>query len=230
LYNKETTYAAPVATVVGHWGYKSLNGAALGTVAALKKYGLLDYEGSGDRRKAKLSQLAEVILVHPDEDSRRLAIREAALLPPVHRELWEKYGDQLPSDSTLKWELTHDRGFTQTGAAEFIPVYRATIAYARLASDEPRLVASAVRDDDLDAPEDDDGPHASDGPRHASGSNPVLTSSLIRTYSVPLVSGGVIQVSGEFPITESDWEQFMAVLAAMRPGLVSVEAGSASDE
>jgi hypothetical protein len=31
----------------------------------------------------------------------------------------------------------------------------------------------------------------------------------------------VIIVEGEFPITERDWDQFLAVLTAMKPGLVA---------
>jgi hypothetical protein len=231
LHDKERTYATPVETVAGYFGYGSLSGAATAAIAALKKYGLLEDEGSGNQRKAKLSQLAEVILQHPDEAARRAAIREAALRPPIHRELWDKYRDQLPSDSNLRWELTHERGFTERGAAEFIPVYRATIAFARLASDEPEpsLDGLGHDDEDLEVSEHVDDPPVSDAHRFGTGSRQGR-SSLTRSYSIPLIGGSVIEVAGAFPVTESDWEQFMAVLVAMKPGLVRVETVSASDE
>jgi hypothetical protein len=231
LYGKERTYATPVATVASYWGYSSLSGASLGAIAALKKYGLLEDEGSGNQRRAKLSQLAEVVLQHPDEATRRAAIRQAALRPAVHRELWEKYRDQLPSDSNLRWELTHERGFTETGAAEFIPVYRATIAFARLASDEPVPSLDGLRGDDEDPEVTDDAgdPPVSDAQRLGTGSRQG-PSPLTRSYSIPLIGGGVIEVAGAFPVTENDWEQFMAVLTAMKPGLVRVETMSGSDE
>src|SRR6266566_2450697 len=160
LYDKERHYLTPMSTIASHWGYRSLNGAAVGAIAALKKYGLLDQEGAGQDRKAKLSELADVILVHPDEVKRKAAIREAALRPPTHREMWEKYHNHLPSEQNLLWELTRDRGFTETGAKEFIPIYRATIAFAQLEDDNgtsepaPTLAPLEFRDDREDDDED----------------------------------------------------------------------------
>jgi hypothetical protein len=223
LHEKERTYATPVATVAAHWGYSSMNGAALGAIAALKKYGLLDYEGSGDQRKAKLSQLAEVILQHPDDAVRRNAVAEAALRPALHRELWDKYGDQLPSDSNLRWELTHDRGFTETGASEFIPIYRATIAFGQLASFQPPS-ADEPPDGDPAAEDTLEGSERSGASTEGKGSqsgSPSFPGT--RSYPIRLISGGEIAVEGAFPIAEDDWDHFIRVLNAMKPGLVRTE-------
>ena len=130
LYEKERLHPTPVTTIVTHWKYRSLNGPAAQTLAALKKYGLIEDEGTGEQRKARLSALADAILSHPEEEKRKAGIREAALRPAMHRELWDKYHVDLPSDSNLRWELTHDRGFTETGATEFIRVYKATVQFA----------------------------------------------------------------------------------------------------
>src|ERR1700733_4242727 len=81
LYEKERQHPTAVGTIVAHWRYKSLNGPAAQTLAALKKYGLLEDEGSGENRKARISALADVIVAHPDEGMRMAAIREAALKP-----------------------------------------------------------------------------------------------------------------------------------------------------
>lgn len=72
------------------------------------------------------------ILANPAEQARREAIRRARLDPAIHRELWDKYGATPPSDVNLRWELTRRKGFTETGADEFIPEYRATVAFAQL--------------------------------------------------------------------------------------------------
>jgi len=53
-------------------------------------------------------------------------------------------------------------------------------------------------------------------------SNNVLT--------IPLMGGAPVIVEGEFPITEQDWAQLMAVLNAMKPGLVGERPESAEDE
>jgi hypothetical protein len=162
-----------------------------------------------------------VIIAHPDEAVRKDGIQEAALNPAMNRELWEKYHNDLPSDSNLRWELTHNRGFTETGATEFIPVYRATIAFAQLASHVPG--SKDHSDPQVDLENDDDG--TGDGGQETGRSDkserknqrpPTAT----KSYAIPLIDMGVLTVAGDFPITQRDWNQFKAVLEAMRPGLV----------
>jgi hypothetical protein len=132
LYDKQRQHPVPVEALARYWGYKSLNGPAALTLAALRKFGLLLYEGSGEDRRARLTDLAVSILANPDVDARTRAIQEAALNPPIHQEVWAKFGSELPPDDTLEWELTRERGFTETGAREFIPNFRDTIEYAQL--------------------------------------------------------------------------------------------------
>jgi hypothetical protein len=43
----------------------------------------------------------------------------------------------------------------------------------------------------------------------------------VTTYAVPVAAGDNIMIEGEFPLTEAMWTQFLAVLSAMKPGLVS---------
>jgi hypothetical protein len=239
LYDRARQHPTPVSTIVNYWQYKSLNGPAAQTLAALVKYGLVDYEGTGTARKAKVSSLGHVILAHPDEAEREAAIRRAALQPAIHREMWEKYGEDLPPDETLYWELTQTRSFTETGAKEFIPVYRATVAFAQLASLSPAELPG-FSDQAVDR---SDGNYAEAQPEHTlrpSGATLSGTGSMFigvqghqghaettRSFPIPLVGGGVVVVEGEFPLTERDWSQFIAVLNAMKPGLV---AGSPNED
>lgn len=222
LYGKERHHATPVATVASHWGYSSLNGAALGAIAALKKYGLLDEEGASEDRKARLSRLADDILSNPDDAKRKEAIREAALRPAIHREMWDKYHLELPSDQTLLWELTRSRGFTERGANEFLRVYRATIAFAQLGDPSrtpelsPTRDAPEIEDDPYDDADDSQPERSLDRPRHPAGEK-------AKSYAVPLIDNGVVVVEGQFPISERDWNQFLAVLTAMKPGLVTTD-------
>jgi hypothetical protein len=217
LYEKERLHATPVATIATHWNYKSLNGPAAQTLAALKKYGLIQDEGAGKDRKARISPLADVIVAHPDEAMRKSAIQNAALQPTMHRELWDKYHEDLPSDSNLRWELTHDRGFTETGASEFIPVYRATVAFAQLASHVPE---PAQEQDQNDAGKHEEYSNpATQLETEPERPRPVHTG-VKRSYDIPLIDSGAVTVEGQFPISEQDWAQLMAVLAAMKPGLV----------
>src|SRR5947208_2952028 len=102
LWQEEHEYPTALPTIFKHWGYKSTAGNANLVIAALRKFGLVDYEGTGDTRRAKVSKLAVQILDHPDEATRLGALQKAALTPPIHAELWQKYRTQLPSDDALR--------------------------------------------------------------------------------------------------------------------------------
>lgn len=212
LWDKERQHAASVDTIVKHWGYKSLNGPASLSLAALKKFGLVEDEGSGTARTARLTGLAVDILANPDTRKRETATQRAALNPTIHRELWDAYGATPPSDDQLEWELTRQRNFTPTGAKEFIPEYRDTIRYAKLAD------GATVETQDDESDEDKGGSGVPDSKirrrkQRVSADANVLT--------IPLLSGSSVVVEGEFPVTEQDWDQFMAVLGAMKPGLIA---------
>jgi len=220
LYARERQHLASVDTIASHWKYKSLNGPAHLTLAALKKYGLIVDDGKGAARRASLTDLAVEILQNPDPRARDEALQRAALSPSIHRELWEKYGNAPPSDANLKWILTRERGFTETGAAEFIPVYKDTVAYAKLdssvAAPPPRAAQEDLDHDDRDDPglEDLDPSPRQPPPK------PRVSAPGVTPYAIPIFNGRSVVVEGHFPLSEEDWKQFMTVLSAMKPALV----------
>ena len=116
-------------------------------VAALKKFGLLQDDGHGKERQARLTAdaLAVVLDERPDSPERDALIRQAALRPALHQELWNEYRANLPSDATLKFKLQNGKHFTPGGAEEFIAQYRATIAYA-LGGQTEAVTASVTAD------------------------------------------------------------------------------------
>lgn len=247
VYDSERTYSVPVSSVVSKWGYSSLNGPASLSVSALKKFGLFDDEGNKAARTVAVTDLAVTILEHPEPDARRAAIRKAALLPPIHMEMWDQYGTSLPSDETLTWRLTRERGFTQTGAREFIREWRETLAFAQLDDSAtgtgadvsapeafpepgPPSVAGAAPDARTPQPEALLGawPAASTVERPAStGQQPeqerhAAPSQAVQSYPIPIALHGrpPVIVSGAFPLSEAEWQQFKVVLDAMKPVLV----------
>lgn len=223
LYENERRHSAPMGVITGYWGYRSpKTGPASVAFAGLKKHGLLDEEGSGDERSARLSELALEILLNPDP---RAAIQRAALMPPIYREMWEEHGRNLPSDDTLRWRFVSQRGFTETGFEEFIRNYRATIDYAQLATPE----GGAPLANDLPTTEEDLAEDAVGQPRQEPTMAPAGGSDRVASLGsrpealripVPLVDGPPVVIEGEFPITEAAWTQLLAVLTAMKPGLV----------
>lgn len=229
LYERDRQHAVPVVTAVKRWGYKSLNGPAAQALAALKKFGLAEDEGTGDARRVRVADLAVEILANPDPGARRAAIQEAALRPAIHREMWAEFGPDLPSDEALRWELTRERSFTETGAAEFIRSYKATVAFAHLAAGRVEPVQVAVQDtvqgsiQDVvqDEANDDKPSHMDSFPATFAPSKPMQTSASSRAFPIPLIGGGIVTVEGDFPLSEQDWSHFITVLNAMKPGLVS---------
>lgn len=217
IYAQERQSSAAVPVVMRHWGYNNpRSGRASVTFAALKKFGLITEEGTGDDRSARLTDRVVEILHNPYP---RETIQEAALLPPIHRELWDEYKGVLPSDDNLTWTLIKQRGFTPSGAAEFVRQFRETIAYARL-TDAATIgtgnngAEEEVGDDD----EQQDEQNARQRQRRQPRKRVVSGDTLV--IPVPIIGGEAVIVEGQFPITEAAWAQFMAVLNAMKPGLV----------
>lgn len=245
LWSKEKQYPTPINVVTQMWGYAGTTGTPGLVVAALKKFGLLVEEGANQDRRVRVTDVAVVIINHPSTIARAEAIQAAALTPAIHREMWDLYGKDLPSDANIEWMLTKERGFTDTGASEFVKQYRQTIDFAGLL-DHDTMAAETLPDDDLE--DDDSGvestpvdaamrtsdaavedPFASTQPSAIPAPSDSVTtagSALLtrgREASRPIVVplGGTVEVllGGSFPLTEDEWNLFIAVLNAMKPGL-----------
>ena len=136
LWHAEGRHAASISVVMQHWGYKEESSTGYSCVAALKKFGLVDHDGMGETRQMKLSGLALRILLDddPQSEERRAALREAALGPRIHAELWERYGIDLPSDQSLKRFLVLERSFNEASVDELLAEYKGTMAFAGLAA------------------------------------------------------------------------------------------------
>lgn len=136
FYENEARNAVNIKVAAKHWGYEEKSSGGLQTAATLISFGLLNDEGTGDKRKLQLTQNALRILLdaRPDSRERTNAIKEAALAPKVHQELWKKWGSALPSDSSLKYTLTVEwvPPFNDNAVDGFIKEYKDTIAFAKL--------------------------------------------------------------------------------------------------
>ena len=222
IYQHEGKNAAPVNVILGHWGYRPKSGAGLVALAALKHFGLLIDEGSGDSRTARLSDLALRIVqdTRPNSEERVKAIKEAALVPKLHKELWASYSGNLPSDGNLSFTLRNKRGFTEGGAKEFIKELRSTLAFSGLTRSD--IIAENDDEEGSENGEQDmrtlvKPPMDTPKPPAGGGGTP-------RVVNLPLspVKWAVLQVPAE--MGETDWSQLLAVLNAMKPGIVTKEA------
>lgn len=225
FYQSEHRNSAPVAGVLRLWGYTNPStGSATVALAALKKFGLVDDEGSGANRTVRLTSLALDVCLQPDESERKDLIKQAALTPKIHRELWDLYGGHLPSDETLRFELVRNRSFTAQGAVDFIKQFRSTVTYAQLGLDS--FDAGGADVEFYGAPE----PTLHAAPPRVVVPDPATHEAGEMTIPIPLPGGVVVSVTGGFPLDEKAWTQFLAVLAAMKPGLVTPEAAHNANE
>jgi hypothetical protein len=204
------THPVTVSAITDQWGYaKPTTGMASVTLSALKKFGLLKHEGSGPSRKAKLSPLALEILMKPDPSH---AIRSAALRPAIHKELFDRYGADLP-EGHLRYELIGERGFTESGFTDFLREYRATMAFAN------PVPTDKIEDTEDPDPEGDDGDDEIDqgrGQRRKRKQRPGVV-----TYAVPLRPGADIVVEFPFAPSEDDFDFFLGMLNMAKPRLLA---------
>jgi hypothetical protein len=127
---KEQAGKHPMPVGVAHkaWGYRT--GAGDQQVAALKSYGLIEVLGAKDKRQLQLTDAAWRILGNAPD--RAELLKSAALNPDIHKQVWEKYGGELPADSIIREYLIWERKFNDAFVDSFIAQLRGTIAYANL--------------------------------------------------------------------------------------------------
>lgn len=129
FYEAEQRNAARPETAAAHWGYSPKSSGGKQTIAALRAFGLLE----GDTA-VKLSGRALRILLDEREASeeRERLLKQAALLPPLHSRMWERYGAELPSPKTLRLSLILDEGFNENSVDDFLTEYKETLEFAKL--------------------------------------------------------------------------------------------------
>lgn len=138
IWENAERHLVPAETVVQqYWGYSSKSSGGKQRLGALRSFGLIDAEGSGENRRIRLTEEAAKILAgHVAKDQ---LIKECALAPRVHRILWEELcsGSGLPPDETLRHYLIFDfePQFSKSAADRLVAEFRRTMEYAGLADD-----------------------------------------------------------------------------------------------
>lgn len=144
---------APINVLLQDLGYSPKSSGGLRTLAALIHFGLVEDTGSGNDRRARLTDLARRILQsRRDGTEDQEAIREAALKPTIYRKLWDEWlGDgNWPSKGTMDWELRHTYAFNPASIDSFVRDFRATMEYADLDKDGSDGNIEADMEPDLD--------------------------------------------------------------------------------
>jgi hypothetical protein len=231
------THAAPVATVIQAWGYRPKTSGGLQTLAALKKFGLAEDEGKREARQLRLSTLGRELLFYrsnPESSDWKERIRKAALAPGIHAELWAKYAGNLPADQVIQYYLVFDRKFSEVAAKDLLSEFRRTLAYAGVDAQDGSDTTANVSDEEEHSDSEDEseqimGPTALQEPETQPRAPPVGGGGggerKPRTVQVPYSPSEWALVQARFPMTEAAWDQMIAVLNAMKPGLVAPPEG-----
>lgn len=235
LLRFEGRHPAPIEVVIKHWGYAAKSSTGLVIVAAMKRFGLIE-DMAGATRRIGLSDVgyrlaADEKGVNPE---RQRLLQEAALKPVIHAELWERYGKKLPSDDSLGYELKTERRFTDAGIKEFIPQFRATLDYAGLLDSDKVGAGNAIDQQPAQHGASASPPTFEDPFAVTSGANGPTEGDMParkvtqRVLHLPLPGSDWAVLHVPYPMTEEAWQQMLAVLQAMKPGVV-VAGGSTSE-
>lgn len=154
IYSHEKRAPAPVGVVAQHCGTDIKSSKGLRVIAALKQFGLVIEEGTGDDRQVRLSDRALDIIFDEPKDAKAAAIKAAALAPPIHRKIWDNYGGDLPSDASLRSYLLRQLDFNDVYVDKFVKQFRATLAFAAEASGD--IIAVSPENSDTVEPDETD--------------------------------------------------------------------------
>lgn len=165
IYEEIREHAQPREVVAKAYGKPIKSSATLQTFATLIQYGLLENVLVNGDRRLRVSQLAQTILhPHAPQDKVAAATQEAAMAPPIFRELWEKFGDTSGLNESMPlYYLTvdrateHDSVFTEKAAADVLRVYQATIDYANIGQPDKTPLDDSPSTEDSSGVEDQGG-------------------------------------------------------------------------
>lgn len=124
VYEKAHKSSLDTETLVQLLGYSGKSGPALGTLAALRQYGLLE----GRDEDIHVSNSAMGLLEPLDEVEYRDQYAAAALKPALFKELFQTFGKTSPAENVIKSLVIRKYGFTSTGAQRLTRSYLETMA------------------------------------------------------------------------------------------------------
>lgn len=104
--------------------------------AAMRYFGLLEYQGSGKDRSVIVSEEGRNYLKAQQETTKQEIIKRAALRPKQIATFWNLWGKDRPADAACIDELVRKHSFSVAGARDFLKVYDATISFANLSDSD----------------------------------------------------------------------------------------------
>jgi hypothetical protein len=147
IYSEHNKHAVAVDAVAQAMKYKnSNNGAARRTIASLTYFGLLSKSDGG---KLSVSQEFEKYKFAPDQSTKSNFLLKWLRTPKVFAELLDRYGEKLPGDAALKYELI-STGFAPDSAEDATKLFRESLDFIKRNGAQISVEPSEEEDDDDD--------------------------------------------------------------------------------
>lgn len=131
-------HPAPAKQVGLAWGMKGYTSQAQQTLAALKYFGLVEYQGSGGNLTASISEDARTYLRAQQDSTKKDVLKRVALKPKNIAKYFTAWGADRPPDPVCLDQLILKDTFTEPAAKTFLSVYDDTIAFAGLRDSDKR--------------------------------------------------------------------------------------------
>ena len=143
-------HATPAKKAGLAWGMKEQSSQADQTLAALRSFGLIDYQGVGSAREITISEEGRKYLRAQQDSVKVSVLKTAALRPRIIRKFWATWQSDRPHDSVALDSLVLDNGFSDSGARAFLSIYDKTVSFAKLTT------ADKVGGDQLETDEEEE--------------------------------------------------------------------------
>jgi hypothetical protein len=129
-------HPVPAAKAALAWDMKEKSSQGDQTLAALKSFGLVKYDGMGMARHVSLTDEGRNYLRAQQESVKKQILKACALRPKIIRKFWAAWSADRPPDEVALDKLILDNGFSEGGARNFLKVYDDTVSYAGLSNSD----------------------------------------------------------------------------------------------
>ncbi len=195
------------------WNHKSPSGPVRSRIGTLRQYGLIEGKRGRNAENPKLARRALTFVLR-EKDSREYqdAVREAALTPPLFRELHNSHPNA--ADGVVQEFLIVDKNFTADGAQRFITAYKKTLKLAKF--DKFDLQSDL---DHVESPNSFEKKGLVSRDHEQGTVNPVSPSTPEGSIAipVPLDAARMATITVPIDMQDSDWMRIDRILKAYKP-------------
>jgi hypothetical protein len=138
------------------WGMKEKSSQSDQTLAALKSFGLVKYDGTGPARSVSLTEEGRNYLRARQDSIKKEILKVCALRPKIMRKFWASWQADRPPDEVALDQLVMKEHFSDAGARAFLKIYDETIRLAGLSAFD-KMPDPGDEPDDADGESDDNG-------------------------------------------------------------------------